>query len=85
MRQWMHFRINKCFSILICDMTWNLIAINKLRLSELRDSSWTSMHFQIVYNLLIWLMTVRQTTTKASNEMHQKNNLHKFMKCKMTV
>ena len=29
-------------------MTWDLIAIKKLRLTEVVDSSWTAMHFKII-------------------------------------
>ena len=38
-----------CYSILICNVARNLIAINKLRLTEMRDSSQTSMHFKVSY------------------------------------
>ena len=36
------------FTILICDLVWNLIEINKFRLTEVRDPSLTSMHFETV-------------------------------------
>ena len=35
-----------CFTILICDMTWNLIAINKLRLTEVQDPSFEVSRFR---------------------------------------
>ena len=47
-------RIISCYKILICDTTQNLIAIKKLRLTEVRNSSLTSMHLEITYNSLIW-------------------------------
>ena len=45
--------INKCYIIVIGDMAYNLITNNKLRLTEMQDSSLTSMHFKIIFNLLI--------------------------------
>ena len=50
-----HCRINNCYTILICDMAENLIAMQKLYLSEVWDSFLTLMHFEIMYNLLISL------------------------------
>ena len=45
---------NKCCIILINDMNYNLIAIKKLFLAHMRDYSYASMLFEIIYNLLIW-------------------------------
>ena len=42
-------RINKRLIIVICDIAYNLIACKKLRLTEVRDYSETSMHFEIMY------------------------------------
>ena len=40
--------VNICNSILIRDVAQNLIAINKLDLTEVQDPSQTSIHFEIV-------------------------------------
>ena len=47
-------QLNNCYVLLVCEMAENFIAINNLRLTEVQDSSQTSMHFEIIYNLLIW-------------------------------
>ena len=42
------FRFRNCCIILIFDFAQKLIAINKLRFTEVRDSSLTSVHFEII-------------------------------------
>ena len=49
---------NKCYIILICDMTWNLTAMKKLCLLQVCDSSQTSMHFKIIYNSMYSYMLI---------------------------
>ena len=39
-------------------MAENLIAINQICLTEVQDPSLSSMHFEIVYNLLLRLPTL---------------------------
>ena len=50
---------------MLFNVAWNLIAINKFRLSEMRDSSPTSKRFEIVYNLLTYNFFVFLTVSFA--------------------
>ena len=43
------------YSVLICDMTWDFIAICKFRLAGVRDPSQTSMYFPIVKQSFIYI------------------------------
>ena len=45
-------RINNCNAVLICDIAKNLIAIKELCLAEIRNSTYSLVHFKIIYNLL---------------------------------
>ena len=46
-------------------MALNLIAINRLCLTEVREPSLTSMHFEIVNNLLLRMQTQTHSVNAA--------------------
>ena len=46
--EYFYIHMKLCNTILICDMAWNLIAINRLRLTEVQDLSQTAIYFEIV-------------------------------------
>ena len=48
-------------------MALNCIAIKNLRLSEVRDSPWTSIHFELISNLLICQMSKNTGSTKTAD------------------
>ena len=47
-------------------MTWDLIAIRKLRLTEVVDSSWTAMHFKIIQFIDIITQDFKETSSGES-------------------
>ena len=74
-----------CYSILICDMVWNLIAINKLLLTEVRDLLQISMYFENVKQSFIRIYLQKQVLQESPPTGNWKRRTARGITCPRQV